>query len=166
MRFNRQSEHSLQIALSVRVAEKVEGPNVHGRKIVAVFMGASGRRYDNHRDFHPLPSDVPDQLPVCAILEPESAETSGYALLGERVLRGLHALQPNRVEGKCFKEFCQTTANLRVNRGYQDIRPSRSMFDVHVGTFPEDTFDSLFQCTAGFIGRSFLRVDKKRELGW
>jgi hypothetical protein len=82
------------------MTEKIVGPDVHGRKIVSVFMGASGRRNNNHWNFYSLAPYMPNQFPIRAVLEPEPAKAGGYFLLRQEALRGLNALRPNRIDAK------------------------------------------------------------------
>ena len=68
------AQDAIEVGLLIGVAEKVEGADIHGGEVIAVFIATSWSRDSDHGDFCSQAADVSSKIFEGSIIEPVSAK--------------------------------------------------------------------------------------------
>ena len=107
------------------MANEIESTDVQGCQVIPVFVGTCGCANNDHWNFSALTLQVPYDVPIRAIDEPETAETGRDVLLGKRRLDFFHSTRPQGVDCVALQKLVHATTDLRICRRQQDVWPPR-----------------------------------------
>ena len=109
-------KNPLEIDLAIWMADEIEGSNIQGRQIVAIFLGALRRADNDHRDLGSVLFEQAHHFPICAVNEPKAAKAGKDILLFCE--RGPHFFDsggPQRVHSVSMEELAHALPNLRID---------------------------------------------------